>query len=221
MPQESADRDLAAGSLPIPQTNYPSAEPSWPNRYIWPVLLRILDESPTAGRQVFEIGSGNGATANMLARRGYRVIAIDPAIEGVEIARRNFPDATFHLGTAYDDLAGTYGTFPIVISLEVIEHCYSIKAYLETMFRLIEPGGLGIISTPFHGYWKNLALSLAGKWDSHHDPLWEGGHIKFFSEKTLARALHNAGFVDIGFRRAGRIPVVAKSTVAVFRRPAT
>jgi 2-polyprenyl-6-hydroxyphenyl methylase/3-demethylubiquinone-9 3-methyltransferase len=220
MPQESADRSVAAVAPVIPQTAYPSAEPSWPNRYIWPVLLRILDENPAAGSAVFEIGSGNGATADMLARRGYRVIGIDPAIEGVEIARRNFPQAAFHLGTAYDDLTGTYGTFPIVISLEVIEHCYSIKAYLETVFRLIEPGGLGIISTPFHGYWKNLALSLAGKWDSHHDPLWEGGHIKFFSEKTLAQALQNAGFVNIGFRRAGRIKVVAKSTIAVFRRPA-
>src|ERR687898_947797 len=183
MSQESADRDLAASAPAIPQTAYPSAEPSWPNRYIWPVVLGILEENPTTGRQVFEIGSGNG-------------------------------------GTAYDDLAGTYGTFPIVISLEVIEHCFSIKAYLETMFRLIEPGGLGIVSTPFHGYWKNLALSLADKWDTHHDPLWEGGHIKFFSEKTLTRALENAGFTNIGFRRAGRIPVVAKSTIAVFRRPA-
>ena len=220
MSQESADRDLAASAPAIPQTAYPSAEPSWPNRYIWPVVLGILEENPTTSRQVFEIGSGNGATANMLASRGYRVTGIDPAVEGVEIARRSFPNATFHLGTAYDDLAGTYGTFPIVISLEVIEHCFSIKAYLETMFRLIEPGGLGIVSTPFHGYWKNLALSLADKWDTHHDPLWEGGHIKFFSEKTLTRALENAGFTNIGFRRAGRIPVVAKSTIAVFRRPA-
>ena len=126
MSQESADRDLAAGAPAIPQTAYPSAEPSWPNRYIWPVLLRILEENPTAGKRVFEIGSGNGATANMLASRGYHVNFIDPAIEGVEIARKNFPGATFHLGTAYDDLAGTYGTFPIVISLEVIEHCFSI-----------------------------------------------------------------------------------------------
>ena len=220
MSQESADRDLAASAPAIPQTAYPSAAPSWPNRYIWPVLLRILEENPTSGRQVFEIGSGNGATANMLASHGYRVIGIDPAIEGVEIARKNFPNATFHLGTAYDDLAGTYGTFPIVVSLEVIEHCFSIKAYLETMYGLIEPGGLGIVSTPFHGYWKNLALSLADKWDHHHDPLWEGGHIKFFSEKTLTRALENAGFTSIGFRRAGRIAVVAKSTIAVFRRPA-
>lgn len=220
MSQVSPDGERAAGSPAIPQTTYASAEPSWPNRYIWPVLLEILGEYPSTRKDVFEIGSGNGATANMLAQRGYRVIGIDPAIEGVEIARRNFPNATFHLGTAYDDLAGKYGTFPIVISLEVIEHCYSIKTYLGTMFRLIEPGGLGIVSTPFHGYWKNLALSLADKWDSHHDPLWEGGHIKFFSEKTLTKALLGAGFADIAFRRAGRIPIVAKSTIAVFRRPA-
>src|SRR5579871_4242629 len=124
----------------IPQTAYPSAEPSWPNRYIWPVLLRILDDHPVADRRVFEIGSGNGATANLLAERGYSVIGVDPAIEGVELARKSFPNATYHLGTGYDDLAGTYGTFPVVISLEVIEHCYSPKAFLKTTWDLMEPG---------------------------------------------------------------------------------
>ena len=204
----------------IPQGAYTSAAPSWPNRYIWPVLLRILDEHPVADRRVFEIGSGNGATADLLAGRGYNVIGIDPAIEGVELARKSFPGATFHLGTGYDDLAGSYGTFPIVISLEVIEHCYSPKAFLKTTRDLMQPGGLGIISTPFHGYWKNVALAVAGKWDGHLDPLWEGGHIKFFSEKTLAAALSQAGFTDISFRHAGRaLPILAKSMLAVFRRP--
>jgi 2-polyprenyl-6-hydroxyphenyl methylase/3-demethylubiquinone-9 3-methyltransferase len=219
MHQESFDRDLPAGAAPIAQTAYPSSAPSWPNRYVWPVLVRILQDHPASQRRVFEVGSGNGATANMLTELGYDVVGIDPSIEGVEIARRSFPKATFHLGTSYDDLAGVYGTFPIVVSLEVIEHCYSVKAYLETMFRLLEPGGLGIISTPFHGYWKNLALSVFDKWDSHHSPLWEGGHMKFFSERTLTQALVQAGFSDITFRRAGRIPIVAKSMIAVFRRP--
>lgn len=220
MQQQPSSNDQPAASAAIPQTAYPSAEPTWPNFYIWPVLMAILEAHAGGKRRVFEIGSGNGATANMLAGRGYSVIGIDPAVEGVEIARRSFPRASFHLGSAYDDLAGTYGTFPIVISLEVIEHCFSVKAYLETMFKLLEPRGLGVISTPFHGYWKNLALSVADKWDSHHDPLWEGGHIKFFSENLLARALRDAGFTEISFRRAGRIPVFAKSTIAVFRRPA-
>jgi 2-polyprenyl-3-methyl-5-hydroxy-6-metoxy-1,4-benzoquinol methylase len=219
MNRESSEIEVTTASPPIPQYAYRNADPTWPNHYIWPVLLRLLKEKPTSHNAVFEIGSGNGATANMLAQRGYRVVAIDPAVEGIDVARRNFPDARFHLGSAYDDLAGKYGTFPIVVSLEVIEHCFSPKAYLETMFKLIEPGGLGIISTPFHGYWKNLALSLANKWDSHLGPLWEGGHIKFFSEKTLAQALQSAGFTDMDFRRAGRFSLMAKSTVVAFRRP--
>ena len=135
------------------------------------------------------------------------------------MARRNFSGPAFHLGTGYDDLAGIYGTFPIVISLEVIEHCYSPKAFLERIYDLLEPGGLGIISTPFHSYLKNLALSLADKWDTHHDPLWEGGHIKFYSERTLAKALGQAGFTQVTFEHAGRMPILAKSMLAVFRRP--
>ena len=216
----SARAENLGGTVAIPQTAYSSAAPSWPNRYVWPVLLRILDEHPVADRRAFEIGSGNGATANLLAGRGYKVIGVDPAIEGVELARKSFPGITFNLGTGYDDLAGTYGTFPIVISLEVIEHCYSPKAFLKTTWDLMQPGGLGIVSTPFHGYWKNLALAVAGKWDGHLDPLWEGGHIKFFSERTLAAALGQAGFTDISFRHAGRaLPILAKSMLAVFRRP--
>jgi SAM-dependent methyltransferase len=208
------------GAAPdIPQTDYPSSEPSWPNRYIWPVLLKLLDRHKAEDRRIFEIGSGNGATANLLAGLGYDVTAIDPSREGIDLARRSFSGPSFHLGTGYDDLAATYGRFPIVISLEVIEHCYSPEAFLRTTFDLLEPGGLGIISTPFHGYWKNLALSLADKWDDHHGPLWEGGHIKFYSEKTLARALDRAGFVQVTFERAGRLPILAKSMLAAFRRP--
>ena len=212
---------MTTGALPtVTQTAYPSAEPSWPTRYIWPVLTRILEECPVTERRVFEIGSGNGATANLLVRLGYNVVGVDPAIEGVELARRSYPDATFNLGTAYDDLAKTYGAFPIVISLEVIEHCYSPKTFLKTTYGLMQPGALGVISTPFHGYWKNLAMAVAGKWDGHLDPLWEGGHIKFFSERTLNIALQEAGFVHISFRHAGRVlPIFAKSMIAVFRRP--
>lgn len=41
-----------------------------------------------------------------------------------------------------------------------------------------------IISTPYHGYLKNLTLSLLNKWDSHMSPLWHRGHIKLWSKKT-------------------------------------
>ncbi|MBK8742608.1 MAG: hypothetical protein IPM02_25355 [Betaproteobacteria bacterium] len=67
------------------------------------------------------------------------------------------------------------------------------------------------------GYWKNLALT--GKFDFHFTALWDGGHIKFWSIATLTTLLEEAGFEQIRFYRIGRIPALAKSMIAVARRP--
>ena len=75
------------------------------------------------------------------------------------------------------------------------------------------PGGYVILTTPYHGYLKNIAISLFNEWDQHHHPEREGGHIKFFSEKSLARVLTENGFSDIVFRNAGRLPYFWKSMV--------
>lgn len=119
--------------------------------------------------------------------------------------------------SACDDLAGEFGRFDAVASLEVIEHCYWPRRFAAVL-ALLKPGGVAIISTPFHGYWKNLALALAGRFDLHWSPLWDGGHIKFWSEATLGTLLRE-GFVDVAFHRVGRLPPLARSMVAVARRP--
>jgi 2-polyprenyl-6-hydroxyphenyl methylase/3-demethylubiquinone-9 3-methyltransferase len=181
--------------------------------YLWPRLNAILSE--VGSNRLFEIGCGNGATARMLSKRGFSIAGIDPSTEG--ISRANDPN--LRLGSAYDNLAEQYGKFPVVISLEVVEHCYYPRAFAKTAFDLLEPGGVVIISTPYHGYLKNLALAVTGKLDDHFTALWDGGHIKFWSEKTLAELLCEAGFVDIRFERVGRIPPLAKSMFAIAKKP--
>ena len=111
------------------------------------------------------------------------------------------------------------GRFPVVTSLEVAEHVYAPRHYAATLFDLLEPGGTAIVSTPYHGYWKNLAMALTGKLDAHFTALWDHGHIKFWSIRTLGELLREAGFVDIRFERVGRVPVLAKSMIAVARKP--
>ncbi len=113
------------------------------------------------------------------------------------------------------DLAGRFGQFPLLVSLEVVEHLYDPKAFARAAYDLLEVGGTAIISTPYHGYLKNVALALSGKLDDHFTVLWDAGHIKFFSIATLGRLLTEAGFSDVRFIRAGRIPAFAKSMIAV------
>ena len=79
-------------------------------------------------------------------------------------------------------------------------------------------GGLLIISTPYHGYLKNFVLALANKWDAHLNPFWDGGHIKFWSCKTLSQLLNETGFSVIRFIGAGRLPFLWKSMIVVAQK---
>ena len=144
---------------------------------------------------------------------------VDPSESGIALARAAYPSHRFEAGSAYDDLVAKYGRFPLVVSLEVIEHCYDPRAFARTVFDLIEPGGLGVISTPYHGYLKNVALAVSGKLDQHFTALWDGGHIKFFSIHTLGALLTEAGFRELRFERVGRVPALAKSMMAIVRKP--
>jgi len=188
--------------------------------YLLPTVLGILRnpgflETP---RRLFELGCGNGAAANKLAAAGYNVTGVDPSEDGIRIANSHFPHLKLSKGSAYDDLAKQHGQFPIVISLEVVEHVYAPRKFAATLFDLVEPGGSAIISTVYHGYWKNLALAITGRLDAHFTALWDHGHIKFWSMKTLRQLLEEAGFQDVSILRVGRFPTLAKSMIAIAKK---
>ena len=199
---------------------YDQASLNHSHGYLLPTVFRLLDglNLPAGERRLFELGCGNGSVAHELARRGWDVTGVDPSLEGIAQAQRAHPNLKLYGGSAYDDLAVRYGQFPVVLSLEVVEHVYFPRQYAATVFSLLQGGGTAILSTPYHGYWKNLALALSGKLDRHFTALWDHGHIKFWSMKTLAELLREAGFSDIHFHRVGRLPPLAKAMIAVARR---
>lgn len=196
--------------------HYGPPEEGCHHKYLMPEILAILRGE--GAKRVFDLGCGNGFVADLLEKHGYDVTGVDPSDDGIRFATQCYPHLKIHRGSAYDDLAVAHGTFPIVISLEVVEHVYDPRSYSATVYSLVAEGGLAVISTPYHGYWKNLALALAGQMDRHYSPLWDHGHIKFWSMETLRQLLREAGFVSITFRRVGRIPPLAKSMIAMARK---
>jgi 2-polyprenyl-3-methyl-5-hydroxy-6-metoxy-1,4-benzoquinol methylase len=186
--------------------------------YLLPAVIDALSSLDLREKRIFEVGCGNGSVAARLAAVGYSVIGIDPSEDGISQARQHHPELRLERGSAYDSLHHRYGTFPAVVSLEVVEHVYFPRKYASTLYSLLDPGGTAIISTPFHGYWKNLALALSGKMDAHFTALWDYGHIKFWSIPTLTELLTEAGFRDVRFVRVGRIPSLAKSMIAIAKR---
>jgi 2-polyprenyl-3-methyl-5-hydroxy-6-metoxy-1,4-benzoquinol methylase len=195
---------------------YPSPHGSCTHEYLFPAVLRVLkDEGIGAGDRILDLGCGNGSFAARLMASGFNVVGVDASESGIRQARQHHPNLTVHLGSVYDDLLTAIGAFRAIVSLEVVEHLYAPRTFARNVYSLLQPGGLAILSTPYHGYLKNLAIAVAGLSDRHFDPLWDGGHIKFWSEKTLRRLLDESGFKDIRFHHAGRLPLLAKSMIAV------
>ena len=200
---------------------FASHEASHAHSYLMPSVLNQLRqvEWRDDSKCVFDLGCGNGSTAAFLEEKGYAVTGVDPSVEGIERAKIHYPDLDLQLGSAYDNLEDTYGQFQAVISLEVVEHVYDPRSYARCVFDLLTGGGITIISTPYHGYLKNLMIAALGRYDAHHNPLWDHGHIKFWSRSTLGTLLEETGFQDIRFERVGRVPALAKSMIAVASKP--
>jgi 2-polyprenyl-3-methyl-5-hydroxy-6-metoxy-1,4-benzoquinol methylase len=186
---------------------FQTGEASHMHRHFLPPIFELCGKlSPDT--RVLDIGCGNGFTAGEFLRRGCQVVGIDLSESGIAIARRTYPAGRFELLSADADILERLceKPFDIVVSTEVVEHLYAPRQYVRGCFAALKPRGRFICSTPYHGYLKNLCLALAGSWDKHADPLWDGGHIKLWSRRTLGELLTEAGFESLQFRGAGRLP---------------
>lgn len=174
------------------------------------------------GARVLDVGCGNGFTCGEFLKRGCAVVGVDLSGEGIAIARETYPRGRFERLAASATLLEELDELPfdLVISTEVVEHLYDPRSYARGCFAALAPGGRFICSTPYHGYLKNLVLALAGKWDAHANPLWDGGHIKLWSRATLARLLTESGFRHLEFRGAGRLPFLWMTMVMSGDKPA-
>jgi len=188
--------------------------------YLLPNILRLCgDLSPHS--RILDIGCGNGSVALELASRGYSVVGIDLADAGIRIARQSCPAGRFEVLAADKNVLKSLGEepFDLVYSAEVVEHLYDPRSFMAGCYAATKPQGRFICTTPYHGYWKNLVISLAGGWDKHANPLFDGGHIKLFSRKTLSVLMVEAGFEKLQFRGAGRYPYLWKSMVIGCTKP--
>lgn len=203
---------------------YSSHEPASgnPERDLAKIYVSLLQRLQGI-TSVCDLGSGNGYLASELGRCSFRMTGIDASKSGVEIASTHYgtDKVKFICSEITPDLAQSYfhsEKFDAVLSHDVIEHLYRPSALIETAAALLKPGGYLIVGTPYHGYLKNVAISVLGKWDSHHGVNWDGGHIKFFSVRTLRELVERYGFAVNGFHYYGRITWLWKNMICVARK---
>lgn len=187
-------------------------------------VMRYLRGGGPSVRRVLDAGCGNGNFTASIAGAGYEVYGIDLSESGISIARRDHSasGARYALASVYDDYRSIFpgvSEFDAVVSVEVIEHLYSPRELVRRAYEGLRPGGVFVVTTPYWGYLKNIAMAVTNRIDRALTPLWDGGHIKHFSRKTLTALLTERPFEVVGFAGAGRpIPGLWSGMVMAARK---
>lgn len=185
------------------------------------ILNKLNDIMPES---VLDLGCGNGALCALMYSQNndIKVVGVDYDKQGIKLATDQYPSIDFYNYGVQDNpselLNKTQQSFDVVVSTEVIEHLYAPRLLPSYASSVLKDGGLLIITTPYHGYLKNLLLSITDKWDAHIDPLWDGGHIKFWSRRTLTKLLEESGFEVLEFNGIGRVKFLWKSMLLVCKK---
>lgn len=170
--------------------------------------------------RILDVGCGAGDMVADLLSRNFDALGIEPT-DLAEIAEQRCGSERIVRGSCYADYDNfQLGKFDLIVSSEVIEHLHQPRKLVSFARRGLYSGGYFIVTTPHYGhYWRNLFISLTNRWDYHHTALWDGGHIKFFSKKSLETILGEQGFEVVRWTtvRSRRMPIFPMCLIAIAR----
>lgn len=172
----------------------------WLDQQVLPIIQKLKV------KRILDVGCGNGNLAGQLVEQEFDVTGCDPEESAIEIARRLVPNGRFHVMGVYEnpfDLG--QNSFDLMIATEVLEHLVLPRKLVDFARQILRHNGWLLITTPFYGgYLKNLLCSIFNKWDDQFTVLWDGGHIKFWSLRTLRQLLNEGSFELIKYKLVNR-----------------
>lgn len=181
----------------------------------WPVLHGYIPKEKSI--TVLDFGCGKGEILGEIAgiNPDARCIGIDVSVKAIEDARKKYHKFTFHKISDGEKMPIENESIDFVFSSEVIEHIYDTENAVSEIARVLKSGGKLLLTTPYHGFLKNLAITLFG-FDKHFNPI--GPHIRFFSKKTLSALLQKYGLKSREFKYYGRFYPFSHSIVVLAKK---
>ena len=111
----------------------------------------IADRAELAGARVVDVGCGGGILAESLARKGAELTGIDVAPRVLATARLHLHesglDVDYREVTVEELASESPGSFDVVTCMEMLEHVPDPASIIQSVQRLLKPGGHGFFST--------------------------------------------------------------------------
>jgi ubiquinone/menaquinone biosynthesis C-methylase UbiE len=188
-----------------------AALPDDPEPWAWRRRCALLLGEIRPGERVLDLGCGAGRFTRALREAGADVVGVELAEAALERARRNVTGADLRLAAPDGSLPLGHQEIDLVWCSEVLEHVPDTVAFLTETRRVLRRGGRLLLTVPDHGRLKRTLLASAG-YETHYDPL--GQHLRFYTRRSLTRALLATGFSGIRLGPLGGPPLLRQAIVA-------
>lgn len=145
-------------------------------------------EEEGRGRNLLEVGCGDGIKLKEFVERGWKVVGVDISAKALEQARGNVPSGEFHKGELGQVHLMSH-SFHVVRLDNVLEHMPNPSEIIAQCAQLLVEGEGRMFFYVPHGH--SLSMRLLGRYSNNS---WIPFHLNLFNPPALRRMLPEAGF---------------------------
>ncbi|MCP9447164.1 MAG: class I SAM-dependent methyltransferase [Nitrospira sp.] len=177
--------DTEAGTLPNPLSQKRHDQRA---RRLFARVRELLGLNPGASFRLLDVGCSSGALLLSAKKEGIDAEGVEPAQRAAEAARA--VGLTVFAGTL-QEARYPPDRFHVVTMMEVIEHLRQPIDVMKEIWNILVPGGILVIGTGNADSW--TVSFMRERWDYFHMERY-GGHISFFTPRSLERLAGQCGF---------------------------
>ncbi|MGE4480320.1 methyltransferase domain-containing protein [Acidocella sp.] len=155
----------------------------------------LLEKIPLTARTILDVGCAGGALGADYLRRNpsCRVLGIERDEAAAAQARQRLTEVfTGDVEETPMPFEAPDGIDCIIYG-DVLEHLVDPWAVLKAHARHLSPQGTVLVCMPNIEHWSFVARLLTGKFDYEDQGLFDRTHLRWFTPRTMARALGEAG----------------------------
>jgi 2-polyprenyl-3-methyl-5-hydroxy-6-metoxy-1,4-benzoquinol methylase len=150
------------------------------------------------GKELLEVGSGEGFVLELFEKKGYHVYGIEPSKDNLMIIKSRIKNGDCQIGFA-EDLEKLDKKYDVIIMSHVLEHVVDCEKVLGNLKKLLSPNGVLFIEVPNCENKEALEHSIKTQPHIHH--FTRDGLVKLCSRigfKIVSTNFYYSRIITIG-----------------------